>query len=161
MPAPYLFLRKDFERLERKIGELGDEMLRVGSEMGIWASQGAETWHDNFGYEEGLRQEEMLGHRSEEFEALASEAEIVTEATDDKVGVGTLVELEDNMKRRRRFLVSSYLVLDRRDDREVSYAAPIIAPFMGAAVGEERSVELPRGEQVWRVVSIERTKIAD
>lgn len=161
MTPPYLFLRKDFDRLERRIGELGDDMLKVGAEMATWASQGAETWHDNFGFEEGVRQEEMLAHRSEEFEALESEAEIVTDPPADRVGVGTLVELEDRNGHRRRLVVSSYLVLDRRDDREVSYAAPVIAPFMGAAAGEERTVEIPSGQQVWRVVSIRPAHLAE
>lgn len=161
MTPPYLFLRKDFDRLERRIGELGDDMLKVGAEMATWASQGAETWHDNFGFEEGVRQEEMLAHRSEEFEALESEAEIVTDPPADRVGVGTLVELEDRNGHRRRVVVSSYLVLGRRDDREVSYAAPVIAPFMDATAGEERTVELPSGQQVWRVVSIRPAHLAE
>ena len=53
----YRFLRKDYDALLAKIEELAAALREAGQEKGRWANQGAETWHDNFGYEEGQRQE--------------------------------------------------------------------------------------------------------
>ncbi|HEV7283821.1 MAG TPA: GreA/GreB family elongation factor, partial [Kaistia sp.] len=151
----YLFLQKDFDRLNRRIGDIGDRISEVGADMATWASQGAETWHDNFGYEEGVRQEDMLAHRGEDFEAARERAEIVTTGSSDRVAVGSRVTLQGGAGERRTLIVSSYWVLDRRSPEEISYAAPLVAPFMGAGTGEERRVSVPEGEQVWRVTAID------
>jgi len=155
MAEPYLFLQKDFDRLNRRIGNVADQITEVGADMADWAAQGAETWHDNFGYEEGVRQEDMLARRGEDFEAVRERAEIVTTASSDRVSVGSRVILENDAGERRTLIVSSYWVLDRRTPEEISYAAPLIAPFMSAGTGERRSVSVPEGEQIWRVAAIE------
>ena len=56
---------------------------------------------------------------------------------------------------RRTFLVGSYQVLDQEDEQEVSYAAPLAKPFLGAGVGEERKVEIGGTRTQYRVVAIE------
>jgi transcription elongation GreA/GreB family factor len=47
-----------------------------------------------------------------------------------------------------------YQVLDRQHNNEISYAAPLARPFMGAAAGEEREVTTGERRTLFRVVGI-------
>ena len=73
----YRFLRKDYDALLAKIDELAGAMREAGEEKGRWADQGAETWHDNFGYEQEQRQQWALSQRLEEFTEMKNDAQIV------------------------------------------------------------------------------------
>jgi transcription elongation GreA/GreB family factor len=46
-------------------------------------------------------------------------------------------------------------VLDQQHENEISYAAPLARPFMGAAVGETREVEIGDSTTLFRVVGLE------
>lgn len=52
-------------------------------------------------------------------------------------------------------MVGSYQVLDQQHDDEISYAAPLARPFMGAKTGEERAVAVGDRTTLFRVVCIE------
>ncbi len=155
MAGPYLFLRKDFDCLNRRIGDINDDISEIGTEMVTRATEGAETSHDSSGIEEGQRQEDMLARRAENFEKIRADAELVTAGSSEVVSVGSRVALETQDGERRDFIVGSYWILDRRAPEEVSYEAPVIAPFMGARVGEERSVTINGEERTWRVTAID------
>jgi hypothetical protein len=63
------FLRKDYDALLAKIDELAEALKQAGQEKGLWANQSAETWHDNFGYEQEQQREWALSERLQEFVA--------------------------------------------------------------------------------------------
>jgi NAD(P)-dependent dehydrogenase (short-subunit alcohol dehydrogenase family) len=73
----YRFLRKDYDALVAKIEELGHDMWESGHEKGLWANQSAETWHDNFGYEQEQQHQWALSERAEGLVQMKNEAEIV------------------------------------------------------------------------------------
>lgn len=151
----YRFLRKDYDALLARIEELADAMRKAGEEKGEWASQSAETWHDNFGYEEEQRQQWTLSDRLDEFVRMKDDAQLVETRAVDEVDVGSRVTLEDKASRERRMLlIGSYQVLDKEDEGEVSYAAPLARPFLGATVGEEREVDIGGRKTVYQVVAI-------
>jgi transcription elongation GreA/GreB family factor len=56
---------------------------------------------------------------------------------------------------RKGLSVGSYRVLDQQHENEISYAAPLAKPFMGATVGEEREVTIGDRTTVFRVVDIQ------
>lgn len=152
----YRFLRKDYDALLAKIDELGHTVWETGQEKGRWANQSAETWHDNFGYEEEERQQQAWSQRLEDFVDMKNNAEIVERRLLDEVDVGSRVTIRDvTSGEERSFVVGSYQVLDQQDEEEVSYAAPLARPFIGATVGEERTAETGGEERVYRVVRIE------
>lgn len=153
---PYRFLRKDYDALLAKIDELVEAMRKAGEEKGEWANQSAETYHDNFGYEEEQRQQWTLSDRIDDFVRMKDDAELVEAHAVDEVDVGSRVTIEDCSRgERRTLLIGSYQVLDPEDDDEVSYAAPLAAPFLGATVGEQREVEIGGQKTAYRVVAIE------
>jgi hypothetical protein len=49
-------------------------------------------------------------------------------------------------------VVGSYQVFDQQHDDEISYAAPVARPFMGANTGEERAVAIGDRTTLFRVV---------
>ena len=152
----YRFLRKDYDALLAKIEELAGALREAGQEKGRWADQSAETWHDNFGYEEEQRQEWTLSDRLEDFVEMKNDAEIVHRRATDEVDVGCTVTIRDTRTdEQRTFVVGSYQVLDPQHENEVSYAAPLARPFMGATVGEEREVTLEGRSALFRVVGID------
>jgi len=150
------FLRKDYDALLAKIEELADALKQAGQEKGLWANQSAETWHDNFGYEQEQQHEWALAQRLQEFVDMKNEAEIVDQRVPDQVDIGATVTIRDaDRGEEKTLVVGSYQVLDQRHDNEVSYAAPLARPLLGATVGEEREVTIGDRTAVYRVVGIE------
>jgi len=81
----YRFLRKDCDALLARIEELASALREAGQEKRLWANQSAETWHDNFGYEEEQRQEWTLSDRLEGYVEMKNHAEIVQSHSTDVV----------------------------------------------------------------------------
>jgi transcription elongation GreA/GreB family factor len=153
---PYRFLRKDYDALLAKIEDLAKALREAGQEKGRWANQSAETWHDNFGYEEEQRQEWTLSDRLEEYVEMKNDAEIVDSHPMSEIDIGCQVTICDTATdERRTFVVGSYQVLDQQHEDEISYAAPLAKPLMGATVGEERKVTIGDQATLFRVVAIE------
>jgi transcription elongation GreA/GreB family factor len=150
------FLRKDYDALIAKIEELAGELREAGQEKGLWANQSAETWHDNFGYEREQQHQWALSERLEEFVAMKNDAEIVDQRIPDEVDIGAEVPIRDTRSgEQKTIVIGSYQVLDQQDDNEISYAAPLASPLMGATVGDEREVAIGDRTTVYRVVSID------
>jgi transcription elongation GreA/GreB family factor len=151
----YRFLRKDYDALVAKIEDLGHGMWELGQEKGLWANQSAETWHDNFGYEQEQQHQWALSERAESLVELKNEAEIVERRIPGEVDIGSRATIENTESgERKSFVVGSYQVLDRQHDNEISYAAPLARLFMGAAVGEEREVTIGDSTTLFRVVAV-------
>jgi transcription elongation GreA/GreB family factor len=150
----YRFLRKDYDALVAKIEELGHDMWESGQEKGLWANQSAETWHDNFGYEQEQQHQWALSERAESLVELKNDAEIVERRVVGEVDIGCQVTIEDVATgERRTFVIGSYQVLDQQHENEISYAAPLARPFTGASAGEEREIEIGDSMTVFRVVA--------
>ncbi len=152
----YRFLRKDYDALVAKIEELADALKQAGQEKGLWANQSAETWHDNFGYEQEQQQEWALAQRLQEFVDIKNHAQIVDQRALDEVDIGATVTIRDtSTDEQKTLVVGSYQVLGPQQDNEVSYAAPLARPLLGATVGEEREVTIGDRTATFRVIGIE------
>jgi transcription elongation GreA/GreB family factor len=150
------FLRKDYDALLAKIDELAEALKQTGQEKGLWASQSAETWHDNFGYEQEQQREWALSERLQEFVDMKNDAQIVDHRPIDQVDIGATVTIQEvGTGERRTLTVGSYQVLDQQHADEVSYAAPLARPLLGAIVGEEREVAIGDRTATFRVVGVE------
>jgi transcription elongation GreA/GreB family factor len=152
----YRFLRKDYDALLARIEELASALREAGQEKGLWANHSAETWHDNFGYEEEQRQEWTLSDRLDDYVEMKNEAELVQSHPMNEVDIGGQVTIcETATDERTTFVVGSYQVLDQQHDNEISHAAPLAKPFLGATVGEEREATIGEKTALYRVVGIE------
>lgn len=104
---------------------------------------------------EEQRQEWTLSDRLQDFIDMKDDAEIV-EGRANAVDIGCQVTVRDTgTGEQRTFVVGSYQVLDQQHENEISYAAPLARPLMGASVGKEREVAIGDRTVVYRVVGIE------
>jgi transcription elongation GreA/GreB family factor len=87
---------------------------------------------------------------------MKNDAQIVDYRPIDQVDIGATVTIQEvGTGERRTLVVGSYQVLDQQHDDEVSYAAPLAKPLLGATVGEEREVTIGDRTATFRVVAIE------
>lgn len=152
----YRFLRKDYDALVAKIEELGHDMWESGHEKGLWANRSAETWHDNFGYEQEQQHQWALSERAEDLVQMKNEAEIVERRVPGEVDIGSRVTIEEiEGGERKSVVVGSYQISSTSSTTMRSPAAPLAKPFMGATVGEEREVTIGDRTTLFRVVDIQ------
>ena len=134
----HYFIPEDFEALNHKIDALKVEFRRIGGEMGKSCEEGAETFHDNFAYEDGERQLYMLSRRLREMVQIRNNAQIVKPAPGARrVGIGREVTIADlDTGEARTIRIGSYMVLC--SDEAVSYKAPLARLLVGAQQGDVR-----------------------
>jgi transcription elongation GreA/GreB family factor len=150
----YKFLRKDARGLEEKLRELSDELRKVNEDAANWARQSSETWHDNFGFEEGERQKRALMRRIDEIRAIKSRIIIVSTPEGDKVEVGTRVCITDEGGIERSFVISSYMIFTKRMMDELSYEAPVGKALMYHSKGDEIEIKTGRGSSIVEITDI-------
>ena len=113
---------------------------------------------ENSEYDEAKNEQGKLYSRIAELEDILLHAVIVDEAEDsDKISIGcrvTVVNLENGKK------LPEYKIVGSQEADVMNHAVSEDSPFgkalMGAKVGEEISVEAPRGVIRYRVEKIER-----
>jgi transcription elongation GreA/GreB family factor len=133
----HYFLPEDLEVLDQRIAELKETIKEVGRQMGEACEQGAETFHDNFGWEDGDRKMRMWTRRYRELIRVRELALMVEPGGDPKVvRMGRHVRFEDlDTERVQEVLIGSYLVFTK--DR-ISCTSPLARILIGAREGELR-----------------------
>lgn len=150
----FYFLRQDFEKLTALISEVSDRIREIGREMGVSCREGAETYHDNFAYEEGERQQRMWSKHLKELLDINLNAAIVEEpGAADRVGIGsrvTVVELESG--KQRTVFIGSYQVFG--NDGKISYSSPLGKMLLGGEEGDVVVGEIAGKEKKFEIVSV-------
>ncbi len=154
MTMAYYFLKEDFAELDARITHLQSQIREIGAEMGRSCEEGAETYHDNFAFEDGERQQLMWSRHLHELLQVRNQAHIVAPATEaQRVGIGRKVMIEDTETGERRVLqIGSYMVF--RGGQSISYQAPLARFLIGAQQGEVREGRLGRSTRSFEVISI-------
>lgn len=158
MADRHYFLREDLEALNESIRDIDDRIRDVLRQSGDSCGEGADTWHDNFEYEEGQRGAYMWSNRLRELVALRATAELVIPApSGNEVLIGRIVTIEDeSTKDISTFQIGSYMILKRRSGREViSYAAPVAAILIGAKAGDVRKGLIGGVTMTFRIIKVE------
>jgi transcription elongation GreA/GreB family factor len=134
----FYFLPDDLQRLGRRITEVEEHIRAVGREMGESCTEGAETFHDNFAYEDGERQLIMWTRRLRELHRVRERARAVTPGGPAEfVRIGRVARvLEIASGRERTFRIGSYMVFN--GDPSISYASPLGRLLVGAQEGDLR-----------------------
>jgi transcription elongation factor GreA len=150
----FYFLREDFEKLTALIGEVSDRIREIGREMGASCQEGAETYHDNFAYEEGERQQRMWSKRLKELLDLNLNAAIVEgEVAAARVGIGSRVKvLEIDTGVEKTVFIGSYQVFG--NDGKISYSSPLGKMLLGGEEGEVVAGVVAGKEKKFEIVSI-------
>jgi transcription elongation factor GreA len=150
----FYFLREDFEKLTALIGEVSGRIREIGQEMGASCREGAETYHDNFAYEEGERQQRMWSTRLKELLDINRNAAIIDGSdASRRVGIGSRVTIvETDTGEEKTVLIGSYQVFG--GNGKVSYSSPLGKMLLGSEEGEIVFGEIAGREKKFEIVSI-------
>jgi len=153
----YYFLKKDFDALNANIEKLADKIKEIGHEMGKSCQEGAETFHDNFAYEDGERQQYMWSTRLRELVRIRNQARVLLEPPKgDTATIGRTVTVEDeNTGETLVMKIGSYMVLANEEGEVISYNAPLARMLVGGRVGDTRKSVVAGKKKSFRILKIE------
>lgn len=155
----YYFLKEDFEALNAEISKIADKIKEIGKEMGKSCQEGAETFHDNFAYEDGERQQYMWSGRIRELIRIRNQVRVVLKPDNgDRVSLGTTVTVEDeDAGEVRTIKIGSYMVLAEQTGRQevISYNAPLARMLVGKKVGEIGEATISGKRKSFLILKIE------
>ncbi len=135
------------EALEVELAEL-EGPRRAAAVQAIKTAREFGDLSENFEYHAAKNEQGMLEARIRKLRHRLQHAVTVEHETDDEVGVGSIVEIEDGDGERMEVEISSV--------GGVSPDSPLGTALMGAAVGDTVDVPAPRGAWSALVVSIRR-----
>lgn len=146
------FLISDYQRLEQEIEKIKNRIREIGKDMGDSCKEGAETFHDNFAYEQGERDQRMWSQKLRELERLKSHVSIVKPSSTSGVSIGKCVCVRNcDSNEEFTFTVGSYVTFD--EDR-ISYNAPLAKLIIGATPGEMRTGNVAGTIQTFLVLEV-------
>jgi transcription elongation GreA/GreB family factor len=152
----YYFLKKDFDALNAEIEKLADKIKEIGHEMGKSCQEGAETFHDNFAYEDGERQQYMWSMRLRELIRIRNQARVLLEPPKgDTATIGRTITVEDeNTGETLIMKIGSYIVLANEGGEVISYNAPLARMLVGGRVGDIRESVIAGKKKSFRILEI-------
>jgi transcription elongation GreA/GreB family factor len=152
----FYFLRDDLNQLAANIREVAERLRAVQQDMAVSVRQSSETWHDNFGYEDGRRQFAMWSRRLSELQEIYSSAVPVEPTMNcERATIGSRVTFEDtDTGNRRTIRIGSYMSFSNSPDT-ISYTAPLGRILLGAARGQELSGVINGRMREYIVVSVD------
>ena len=137
------------EQLEAELAEL-EGPRRAEAVQAIAAARSYGDLSENFEYHAAKNEQGLLERRITMLRDRLDRAVLVDESslTDDTVGVGSRVEIEDDQGERMDVEISSV--------GGVSPDSPVGRALLGRKAGDEVEIEAPRGAWRARIVSIKR-----
>jgi transcription elongation GreA/GreB family factor len=161
MTNKFLFFSEDYSGLINTLNKLKDEYKKWGKESTEGSNVG--DWHDNFAYEESMRQMELLSRRIKELTDLLTNAEVVQEPPSlearNKVSVGSKVTVETEEGESRKYFIGSHTLF--RDEKHIdgyliiSYTSPVAKALLGLESGEEAEIRIQGKKIRLHVIGIE------
>ena len=130
----FFFLEEDHVLLINKMNDVLLELKRLGDEIGDSCSE-SETFHDNFDYEEGGRQQRMWTEHLMRLRDIKENSEIIkVNNSNDCVGIGKKVTLKSDSGEVITKKIGSYMTFS---DDNLSYRSPLAKILIGKKIGEE------------------------
>lgn len=132
----YYFLPDDYAGLQAQISDISRRIRHIGKEMGESCEEGAETYHDNFAYEEGERQQFMWSKRLCDLQHIRQHARIYRpESNPERVRPGcTVTYADEDTGEEATIRIGSFL--NFADSMAISYNAPVPSALLGKEEGD-------------------------
>lgn len=154
----YFFTQKDFDILITKIKDIKNRLLDVGVDMADWCEQSSETYHDNFGFEEGARKQRILYRQLDEYEHLRKNARVLKKGKRAGLDIGKVFWVEDlESGELLTIKIGSYINfdLDNKEDLiTVSYEAPMAKILIGSRIGDEVKGNIVSRQKNYKIIEI-------
>jgi len=150
----YYFLPEDFAALQKQIKQIRGRIRAIGKEMGESCNEGAETFHDNFAYEDGERQQFMWSKRLNELLQIRQQARLFEPDENPlRVRLGCRVTYSDDQTDMETTIkIGSYLNFS--DASSVSYDAPIARALIGKKEGDFCDAEICGAKRRFQILEI-------
>lgn len=128
------------QRLEDAVGKL----KFAQSQKAEAADVGGDNWHDNFAFEDLLRQEMMHNKQITDIRAIQDKLILVEDPQSTSiVQIGHIIKVEDENGSSKEFRVGGYGETNLHTiPPTLEYGAPVISQFMGTSVGAEVDVQI-------------------
>ena len=143
--APEPMTHSQHEELSAELAEL-EGPRRAEAVEAIATARGFGDLSENFEYHAAKNEQGLLERRITILRRRLEKAIVVEQAADGVVGVGSIVEIEDEGGEQLEVVISSV--------GGVSPESPLGGALLGAKVGDIVPVEAPRGAWKAKVVSI-------
>ncbi len=131
------FTRIGAERIMRRKQELFDKLKNIQSQKGEAAEVGGNQWHDNFSFEQLMRDEQMVNAQITELNQKISDMAVIDEVSVDtsKLRIGHLAVLDVGGET-KTYLIGGFEDSDPNSVPPViSYLAPLVRSFIGKEQG--------------------------
>ncbi len=155
MSAEMIILNEDREWARRRIAKLDADIQALGPEFYEVFNQSSETWHDNAPFD-ALRDRQSVLDAERQYlrQILRASLPAVPRQWPNRVGVGSLVELQDGQGKTGHYFIAGDWTAFTGQQREgaviMSCNAPLAKELIGKKVGD--SVRLASGEK--RITSL-------
>ena len=136
-------LEKELEELKSRRGEVADKISEARDFGDL--SENAE-------YDAAREEQGLLETRIAEIEDIITNADIIKSSGKGTIGLGSVVEIKSGAKKFEYTIVGP--VEANPLEGKVSNESPIGMALYGKKVGEEATIETPKGETTYEIVSI-------
>ncbi len=138
------------EDLEKELKELIDSRSDVADEIAAARENG--DLSENAEYTAAREKQSRVEARIAEIEGILDGAQIIKSDGDGTISLGDHVVVSQDGKE-SAFDVVGAIEADPANNK-ISHESPLGAALMGKKVGDEVSIETPKGEKVYKVVSV-------
>ncbi|MFH1745191.1 MAG: GreA/GreB family elongation factor [bacterium] len=136
--------RDGYNKLSLRKQELIEQLRSIQGQKGEAAEIGGNAWHDNFSFEELVRQETMLNTRITDISKQINQADMVGSPINDEIlqiGHVGVFELDDGEGRKYEIVGFGESDLNAVPPK-IEYRAPIVRHFIGQDIGVSATVIL-------------------
>ena len=148
------FTRRGYQLLEARIARLEQHLKEMYAPLAYLAEVGGDQYHDNFSYEQQMRDIQLLNDEMRRLKGFLPRAVIVEQspAKPQEVSIGTTVEIEINTEKATWEIVG-FEESDPQTGR-LAYNTPLGSALMRLAIGETTMVKLNGQEKEITILSI-------
>lgn len=133
-----------FNILEQKLQDTKNRLSTVGQEIG--ESGGTNDFHDNFAFEQAMRDFDMVHAQLGLINNLLSSAEIINPENNGCVGYGNTVHIKFEDEELEQVIIGTSIdVVHGNQKNMISDESPLGKAILGHKVGETIQVQTPGG----------------
>ncbi|MCA9300973.1 transcription elongation factor GreA [Candidatus Nomurabacteria bacterium] len=150
-------MKKEFKLTKDGVAELQSELAELKAKLievidAIKTARDQGDLSENAEYHAAKEEQERVDGRISEIEHILANAEVVSRASNNKIGIGNSVTLKGGRKEVTYHIVDS--VEADPLEAKISDESPIGKALIGKKLGDKVEIELPAGKTTYEVVSI-------